>query len=111
MFKIIILISVLVFSDVYPTTMTTGDLKEDYEIVQIVYGYSKSSIRGYGIRDSLSIIEREAENLGADAVIEIRIEITPGVSEEGKGDILIYGTAVKLKRGNINTPEQENNGK
>jgi len=40
-------------------------------------------------------VVKDAENLGADAVINIRM--TTSVIMQGAAEILVYGTAVKLK--------------
>lgn len=46
--------------------------------------------------DAYESMVREAEQLGADAVIGVRYEITP--LREGSLHILAYGTAVRLRR-------------
>lgn len=78
--------------------MTTGDLKEDYEIIQVVYVYTESNSR-YAIDYILRDLKREAEDVGADAVVGVRMQLATFQEEDGLGEIriLIYGTAVKLK--------------
>lgn len=98
MLKRIIVLSVGLTVIAMATTMTTGDIKEDYDVIQIVYGYSKGNIRGYVIKDALATIEKEADDLGADMVIGVRMEMISPYSEEEKTQILIYGTAIKLKK-------------
>lgn len=44
---------------------------------------------------ALQRLEQEAQGLGADAVVNIRI--TTSAVMQGSSEILIYGTAVKLK--------------
>lgn len=60
-----------------------GELKEYAEMIQ--------EARNYAIQ----VMEAEAKKLGADAVINIRFA-TSSVAQ-GAAEVLVYGTAVKLK--------------
>lgn len=81
-------------------TYTTLDVKQDYEILQVVVGFSQLqtqlaqdpmvAAQGDAWRD----IMKQAADLEADAVVGIRMEFE-NVTRDNVGRLIIYGTAVK----------------
>ena len=70
-----------------PILLTTGDLKEDYEILGLI-----SAVTGSTDMDNLqSAMIDKARRFGADYVISIRF-----ISHAGS--LYCYGTAVKIKK-------------
>ena len=55
-----------------------------------------TKLQAYSREEALERMIKDAENIGADAVINIRI--TTSVVLQGACEILAYGTAVKIKQ-------------
>ena len=81
-------------------TYTTLDVKHDYEIIQVISGYSETTttptkdsfMKAYAA--AWSNLATEAYNLKVDAVVGIRVEF---VTATDNLRIIVYGTAVKYK--------------
>ncbi len=71
------------------------------DFTQSLRNITGGELRGYtelltdSREEAIDRMEREAEALGADAVVNVRF-ITAGVTD-GAAEILAYGTAVKLR--------------
>ena len=95
--------SSLVWAEQKKIIYTTMDLKQDYEILDLVV-WLETITSGSGFGDAMAggyntackRIEEQAKKLGADAVIGYRVDIQ-NITRETAGRVLIYGTAVKFK--------------
>jgi uncharacterized protein YbjQ (UPF0145 family) len=54
-----------------------------------------TKLQAYAREQAIQRMEQEAQSLGADAVVNVRITTT--MIMQGAAEILVYGTAVKLK--------------
>lgn len=84
--------------------ISTGDIKQDYEIVDIVFAVQVFSTRIIGITGEKTLealpklnkkLKKAAEALGCNAIIWMRYDsdtVDPGVQR-----VIAYGTGVKLK--------------
>ena len=81
-------------------TYTTLDIKQDYQIQQIITGYSETTTLPVKKDSFLNVYSTawakrsEAYRLKSDAVIGIHVEFISGTNELR---IVVYGTAVKYK--------------
>ena len=81
-------------------TYTTLDVKQDYQILQVIGGYSQ--IESALVQDPFEVaqgnawrdIMKQAADLEADAVVGIRMEFE-NISRDTVGRLIVYGTAVK----------------
>jgi len=81
-------------------TYTTLDVKKDYEILQVIGGFSQ--IQTEIAQDPFAVaqanawrdIMKQAADLDADAVVGIRMEFE-NLTRDNVGRLIIYGTAVK----------------
>lgn len=67
--------------------LSTGDIPGDYEVIGIAYGRISTA----DIKELNSELEKRADKMGADAVINVRY--LPYI-----GYLYAYGTAVKFKK-------------
>ena len=89
--------------------LSTGDIKNDYQIIDLVFAYGTSNedkqkackpLEAYS--DVSKILAHTAGQLGADAVINIRFdtrvaaEKTPAGGSHKVFEVYGYGTAVKI---------------
>jgi len=83
------------------TVYTTLDVKQDYEIVQVIAGYAQ--IEPAMVRDPFEVAQgkawqqlaEQAAALDADAVVGIRMEFE-NLTRDTVGRLIVYGTAVKF---------------
>ena len=83
-----------------PITYTTLDVKQDYEVLQVITGYTETTTTP--IKDSFlkaystawANLAAEAYKLKANAVVGIHVEF---VNSTDNLRIVVYGTAVKYK--------------
>ena len=81
---------------------TTSDLKTDYEIMTVVTAVQE--IKSSFSKDPLEValgnvwekFMTQAQNIGADAVIGLRYDVSY-MTKDLTGKIILYGTAVKFK--------------
>ena len=81
-------------------TYTTLDVKQNYEIVRVIAGYTQ--IETAMMRDPFDVAQQnawaklaeQAEGAEADAVVGIRMEFE-NITQNTVGRLIIYGTAVK----------------
>jgi len=90
--------------------VTTGDVKREYDIVQVVFNIGASSAGSFGFiaaspekafRSAEAQLKYQAMQLGCDAVIhtqfEHRVTVDKGVVGTNQGlEVFAYGTAVKF---------------
>lgn len=88
--------------------ITTGDVKEDYEIIDAVFaldscteGFFKGADPNKAFDKVKDGLRKKAEELGGDAVINCQFEYRIAVSQGLIGskqvvEIFAYGTAVRL---------------
>lgn len=69
--------------------MTTGDLKKNYEILEIIYCEVQDNRWKYAFEEGLEDLEEKCLKVGDDAVICIRQNMVKDV-------VGLYGTAVKI---------------
>ncbi len=71
------------------------------DITQSIRNLTGGELKGYSElltkarNEALSRMESEAESMGADAVVNVRLE-TSGIVDGG-AEVIAYGTAVRLK--------------
>ena len=83
-----------------PITYTTLDVKQNYEVLQVITGYSETTsaptkdsfLKVYG--SAWANLATEANKLKADAVVGIHVEF---INNTDNLSIVAYGTAVKYK--------------
>lgn len=84
---VIVLPSLCIYSQEKNIILSTGDIPGNYEVIGIAYGRISTD----EIKELNSELERRADKMGADAVINVRY--LPYV-----GYLYAYGTAVKFKK-------------
>lgn len=81
-----------------PVPMYTGDLKEPYTYIGMVYQYEQLGTATTAYDDAtrlgLDNIAEKCRDMGADAIVNMHIELS---SVDATPRITLYGTAVKMK--------------
>lgn len=89
--------------------ITTGDLKEDYEIIDAIFAIDSCSQTLFNGADASkafdktkSALRAKCNSLGGHAVINCQFEYRIAMSQKGFGtkqviEIFSYGTAVRLR--------------
>ncbi|UPT68543.1 MAG: heavy metal-binding domain-containing protein [Sphingobacteriales bacterium JAD_PAG50586_3] len=81
-----------------PVPMHTGDIKEPYTYIGLVYQYEQPGTAPTAYDDATRLgmenLAEKCRDLGADAVINTRIELS---KLDATPRITLYGTAVKIK--------------
>jgi hypothetical protein len=95
--------------------LSFGEIQEPHEIVNIAYSFAQQKQEKW-FEDELPIdpvmrvvgmLEQQAEQLKADGVKNIKIQIVQGVDKDGDPVINVWGmgTIIKLKNGKENQEE------
>lgn len=90
--------------------IATGDLKEDYEIIDVIFAIDSSKEKAFSAADPnkafanvKNVLKRKCMELGGQAVINCEFEHRIAVSHNALTgskqvvEIFAYGTAVRLK--------------
>jgi len=85
-----------------PLLATTVDLKQEYQVIDIVRHYEQFGTGADDLEGALAagwkIFQEKVRSARATAVVGVRLEIAnPTRNPTQKGHLLIYGTAVRLK--------------
>jgi len=87
--------------------LSTGDIKRDYEIIDLVFAYGDSTAEGcfgnctpsQAYEKAAQILGHNAMGKGANAVINVRFDFRVAQDYRNKQvfEVFAYGTAVKVK--------------
>jgi hypothetical protein len=84
--------------------VTTADLHQEYEIVGVIVIYQEASAFSFkgdpvenAIKKGQETLFDKAKAMKADAVVGYRIEFASRTQKD-EGRVLVYGTAVRLKK-------------
>lgn len=87
--------------------LSTGDIREDYEIINLVFAHGASTAEGcFGSCNPTEAYEKVSQHLshnaagmGANAVVNIRFDFRVAQDHRNKQtfEVFAYGTAVKVE--------------